>query len=630
MASLLKFYNLQASPFTFALLPFTFLVVLILAMGGPAAAAPTPADDRPATSAGGLRINRIVINGCRLIPRRTVRSILQQQKTPWYRLNPGRGAYDPFWAEDDRNRMELFYRSRGFYLARVSAPEVKLDRRRRGVTITYQVSEGKPTLVTRIEVIFEDGVYREQDRARVKALIALKAGRRFELAAYQQSAEAIAGYFQDWGFFRVRVTRGAEVDPAAGTALVSFRIVRGNRYKIREIKVAGVKRTDESVVYRAIDLETSKWYNRSEVIKNQRRVQKLPIYRVVRVVETADDENRKVDLTFKVEEGKPREVRVGVGYGSEEGVRVQGTWRHVNLFGGAREFSVSARWSELMEREEIRFAEPNVKQPGDFIQVVAVRQVDHELAYTHEAVGLSPTYHFILTDYLWAEVSYRIEQNLTSRIENALAIKAEDLAREGILSALTARLEWADVDNPINTRRGARASLVIEYGGGFLGGDFPYLKASGEARAYYPILPQLVIAARGKIGWAEPLGDLQTLPIFIRYFAGGSTSVRGFARNELGPLDPNGQPIGGSRLYEGNLELRFPLYRELGGVVFLDTGWVWPESQNWALSDLAYGAGFGFRYATPIGPLGLDVGFPLTDQSRYADFMIHFNVGQTF
>ena len=361
--------------FTFYLIPLLALILL----PGVAASAPTaPASPAVPTSSAGLRVNRIVVKGCRQIPRRTVLSILQQQKTPWYRWKPGKTAFDPFWAEDDRRRIELFYRSRGFYSVAVAAPLVEVDRRRKGVKITYSITEGPPTLVGIVEVIYEDGTYREKDRYEVKKLIKLKAGGRFELEAYQQSADAITHYFQDWGFFRVKVQRQADVDPGTRTAVVTYRVNRGPRYKIRSIKVLGTSMTAPRDVFRALDLKPETWYNRGEVIKNQRRVQKLTIYKTVRVVEDADDEARRVDLTVKVEEAKPREVRLGLGYGSEDGPRVQLGWRHSNFLGGARELNITTRWSAILESEEIKLVQPNAGRPGNFISLNVVRSVEHE------------------------------------------------------------------------------------------------------------------------------------------------------------------------------------------------------------------------------------------------------------
>jgi len=577
------------------------------------------------------RIKRIKVTGCEQIACRTVRSILRQKPTPWWKRDPGEEGFDEFWAEDDRNRIILFYRSKGYYEVEVGPVEVIEDRRGKSVVVVYHIEkEGDPVLVDRIRIVWEDGLHEDRDPARMRDLLHFKEGDPFELEAYQGSGREMSVYYQNQGFYRARVARRAVVDPAQKTAEVTYRITKGVRFSIRNIEVEGTELTDPNVVRRAMKLEEGDRCRRNRVIEDQRQIQRLPIYRTVQVIETVDEETRDIDLTIRVEEADPRQAKVGVGYGAEEEVRVMGLWRHVNLFGGARELTVSARWSMLLEREEVVFVQPNVHSPGDFARVSLERRLETEEAYTHEAWAFSPTYHFILTTYLWAELSYRIEWSRLSKVLDQLAVEEEDLARDGVLSAVSGRLEWADLNSPVNPTQGARAGLYAEVGGGLLYGDFSYYKLIGEARGYYPVFPPLVVAARAKLGYAAPYGDLDRLPLFLRFYTGGTGYVRGFGRYELGPKDAQGRPIGGVRLWEGSVELRFPIWEAIGGVLFMESGWVWTEDEDYDLEDLKHSAGFGIRYTTPIGPLALDLAFPLDQEPGPVQYQIHFNVGHSF
>lgn len=577
-----------------------------------------------------IRINKIKLSGCKEISCRVIRSILYEEKTPWYKFKLKEGGYDPFWAEEDRRRIELFYQSRGYYSVQVSKPETEMDEKGKGAVISYEIVEGPVVHVSKIDVIFDDGVDEEADPRKMRQLMGCEEGDTFELEAYQSAASAMDTYYKDEGFYHSKVSRHAVVDPETNTAEITYRIWHGPRYRIRSIGVVGCVLTEPSVVMKAVNIEERDWYSRKVIIENQRRVQRLPIYRSVRVIEKLDEADHRIDLVFSVEEGEPREVKVGVGYASEELFRVQAQWRHVNFLGGARELTVSARWSELLEKEGVSFLQPNLRRPGDFFIVAAERLVETEDAYTHEGISLSPTYHFTLTRYLWSEVSYRIEQNRIADVSNALEIAEKDLAREGLLSAVSWRLEWADMDDLINPRQGARASLFMEVGGGVFGGDFPYIKVVGEARGYYPVYGPVIGALKWKLGWAEPYNDLQSLPLFKRFYSGGTGSVRGFERYQLGPMDPKNNPIGGAKLWESSLEFRFPVWKELGGVVFVDSGGVWLEDENYDPADVVYSVGFGVRYNTAIGPIALDLGFPLSGNSDYPDVRLHFNIGNSF
>ena len=106
--------------------------------------------------------------------------------------------------------------------------------------------------------------------------------------------------------------------------------------------------------------------------------------------------------------------------------------------------------------------------------------------------------------------------------------------------------------------------------------------------------------------------------------------MRGYARRKLGPLNANGDPIGGLSLIEGSLELRRPIWGPLGGALFIDFGQVSTRSFDLPVNDLKFGSGFGLNYQTPVGPLALYLGFPWRPPRGEASWQIYFSVGAYF
>ena len=117
-------------------------------------------------------------------------------------------------------------------------------------------------------------------------------------------------------------------------------------------------------------------------------------------------------------------------------------------------------------------------------------------------------------------------------------------------------------------------------------------------------------------------------PIEERFYAGGSYSIRGWARADLGPKNRDGKPIGGKSRLETSLELRFPLYKRLSGVLFYDAGNVWQKTFFINTDNLGMAAGAGVRLRTPIGPVRIDAGAPLNRGKT--GVQIHFSVGHSF
>jgi outer membrane translocation and assembly module TamA len=160
--------------------------------------------------------------------------------------------------------------------------------------------------------------------------------------------------------------------------------------------------------------------------------------------------------------------------------------------------------------------------------------------------------------------------------------------------------------------------------------DASFVKLLLEARHYQPLWWEMILATRLQVGGIESYGSTETIPFNVRFFAGGPGSVRGFGLNRLGPLDAEGNPLGGNSLLVGSIELRFPVTGDLGGVVFLDAGNVFPGSFTYRLNDLRYAVGPGIRYNTPIGPIRVDFGVIVNRRPGDNFGRLDFSIGQAF
>ena len=221
------------------------------------------------------------------------------------------------------------------------------------------------------------------------------------------------------------------------------------------------------------------------------------------------------------------------------------------------------------------------------------------------------------------------------------------------LSAFSEALARDTRDDLLEPQRGTLMSADGTFAARVYGSQVGYTKTFLQGFYYHRLgRPRLVFAGGARLGLARPFtretqqigadGTIETvlitdLPASERFFAGGDTTIRGYALDSVGEretISPQGFPIGGNALVILNAELRTPVWRDVGAAFFIDGGNVFAHASDFNLGDLRGGVGFGLRYRSPIGPIRLDLGFKL-DRRVVAGRLeprtaIHFSIGQAF
>ena len=209
------------------------------------------------------------------------------------------------------------------------------------------------------------------------------------------------------------------------------------------------------------------------------------------------------------------------------------------------------------------------------------------------------------------------------------------------ITPLSSTLTRETRDEVLDASKGTFLSQAFAYSPSWLGSDRPYLKYYGQYFHYFPLTParpkpfshellrpRLVFATGARIGLAQGLGG--DVPTSERFYAGGSTTLRGFEQNAVGPIGVNNIPAGGNAVLVLNNELRTPLFGILDGVVFVDVGNVYPTIKDLSFTDLRQSAGIGIRLRTPWILLRSDYGFVLDPRAGESRSRFYFSIGQAF
>jgi outer membrane protein assembly factor BamA len=220
-----------------------------------------------------------------------------------------------------------------------------------------------------------------------------------------------------------------------------------------------------------------------------------------------------------------------------------------------------------------------------------------------------------------------------SKIDVEAKIPGEDPSVEdaGLLTILSLGWNREAVDSRIYPTRGTVSGIQIEWGLPGAISDNHFILGQGSMSSYVSLLGGVVLATKVGLGLGAPTGESTVLLPNKRLYAGGSTSMRGFERRRLGPVDDRGTPVGGEARLEGAMEIRFPILWRIKGALFVDSGQVWRRRQDISLKDLEIAVGPGIMVQTPVGPIRLDVGTRLTSKvPMQPKTVLHISIGHPF
>ena len=598
----------------------------LIALVRVAGAGATTVDDLPAGDV--YTVGAIRIEGNVGVSARTIRAAMFTKVPPWYKLWQAKHAFNPTFFRTDLERVRTLLRERGYYQAEL-AHDLEIDGAE--LTIVLRVEEGPAALVGAVVIEAVDVQLTEADERALRAEITFASGDVFEQAVYGDSRARLERFYSERGFAYVQVDKAALVDTRDSTAGVTYTITRGPPAVFGATEVRGTERVAERLVRREISYRAGDPFDPREIEHTQASVFGLHLFRSV-TVKPANLAKRSgvVDMAIEVVEGPARSVELGIGYGLEDELRGQARWQSYDFFGGGRQLGFRLKASSLVQAFESEFRQPYFLHPKQSFIVPLTQAREDEPAFTVARVRLAPRIERKLPGHFKAAFGYNVEYDDLSNVSRSTVVRLDEFEARGYVSSLTAFLERNTTLDLLDPRQGSVLTLSMEQAGGPWRGDYSFFRALLEAKKYVPVPGERVIAGRFRLGAGDGFGQSRDLPMFRRFFAGGSNSTRGYDRHLVGPLDEFRSPVGGRSLVEASIEFRTPIYKKISGVAFIDTGEVRLDPFSYTLGDLQYGIGAGLRYQTLIGPLGIDIGFPLEPPPGEPSWQIHFNIGQAF
>jgi outer membrane protein insertion porin family/translocation and assembly module TamA len=598
---------------------------------------------------GDIQISGLHFNGVEQVDKGALTSALQTKQGSWIPWSRKR-YFDRRAFEADLKRIEAFYRDRGFPDARVRSFDIQLNEAQDKVDVAVDIVEGEPIRVEAIEIRGFDVLSADQQRS-LQETLPLQPGRPLDRQLASASRERALNALRDDGYPYAEVTM-MEAEAGARQRRLTFEATPGVLARFGEIDIRGFASVSENVIRRQLTFKPGDRFTRRDLRDTQRKLYGLELFEFVNVepLEEPVLMNEDVPVRITVAEGKHQKVTTGVGYGTEEQARARVRWDHRNVFGGAQQAGVEAKWSSLDRGVRVDYREPFFLSSRLSLNFDGQAWQAKEPVYDSKQLGGRVILRYQPNQQSFWTVSFANERQESTIAPEALAdftIRDDLIAlgldpttggSRGTLSAVAFDISRNTTNSLLNATSGYVLNGHVEQAGRLLWGSYNFFAATAEARHFLTLRRRVTVANRFRIGSIVPTADDEAnVPFYRRFFLGGSSSIRGWGRFDVSPLS-EGFPIGGLSMLEGSAEVRVPLKGKFGAVAFFDVGNVWREARNFDLGDLRYAVGPGLRYQTPIGPARLDVGYQLNPiegllidgEPQKRRIRIHFSIGQAF
>jgi len=568
-------------------------------------------------------------------------------------------------------RLLLLYRQSGYMNAVI---DTLVRREGRDVYLKFRIYEGDPVRLARLDMMGVDSIL---DVRRLKRDLPLQEGDPFNRALFQASADTVVSRLKNLGYPYADILRNYDVDVAALRAVATLEALPGARMRVGQVLITGPEKVDTGTVRRMLSVRAGDWFRQDQLYLTQRDLYGLGMFRSVNVVladTTPPAGDSTVRVVVRVSEAPRHRIRAGAGYGSLDCFRVQSGWTAYDFLGGARSLDLTGQLSKLgvgvpansgfkqnvchplhddptsdtaNYNATLTLRQPAFLSPRHTASfaVFAERRSEFK-AYTRQAVGANLAVTFNARRDVPVTVGYGYSVGRTTAdpvvlCERFLLCNASDqafLLNTRPFGAITISGVRARVNSVLDPSAGSVMQVTLVHASRYVLSDTLYEFNRGELEVakYYPLSRRSAFAWRIRGGTILPqrlslLGQsTQFVPPDQRFYAGGPNSVRGYARNELGPRvyvtdsiivqgtdttlrNLHASPTGGNTVVTANLELRvptpiFPDRVRLG--LFVDVGQVWERGDTLtAVSGLRVTPGLGLRFITPLGPVRLDAAY---------------------
>ena len=574
----------------------------------------------------------------------------------------------------DAIRIERFYQRRGFNDVEVT---YRLDSKNKEwkKELVFIVAEKAPIRIDSVRIVTNASpkdsstIYNSDEFKRELNKLPFRKNKIYQPVLKSDVESEVAQILRNLGYAYATTQIEATVDTMAKKANILVETTPGPRARFDSILVEGETTLGEEYVVRETGIEKGAYFNDDAMREAQRELFGHHLFRFALVSIPEQREDSTLNVLLRVKERTLRSVQLTFGVGNYDRLneplqlnnfykllRTQASWSYRNVRGKGELFNASAKLSAFDMRLGASYLFPYVYNTKSNITVAPFVQRRIERSYSIDTGGIRNSFGYNYSEQVTGTFSYDYTLNQEFDVqedEEGNSVVSPDSILNYNISSFKFNV-YASNGSP----RGGNGFIIqpfLELSGLFNEASFSFQKAAIDIRGYRELTNSLVAAGRvsgGSIYYAKQ----DSLPADIRFYNGGSSEVRGWGRQELGPkeavFDTVGAftgyvPTGGKATFSFNIELRQEVNRFIKGLsiaAFLDGGQVWETIRTTSQRPIQYGVGGGLRYNSPIGPIRVDIAYKInpTDadlniyqgdksmSSGWNRWGLHFSIGQAF
>lgn len=576
-------------------------------------------------------ISKVSIRGGGKIDRAEIKSVISEIVPRGNFLRKTYPEFDRFEVERNMEYLRQFLAGSGYYRSSVGWRPVYEENGSK-VAIEVKIKLGRPVIVSEVKIDIKGGIMPEQ-AARIRDAIdgvPLKQGERFSVRRFKRAKGVVKNTLLEMGYASAEVDSKGEVRRRERRAKVVFTIEPGPPHVFGNIEIRVENEVLRNLVIENLSYRTGEPSSPSKILESKRRLITLGYFESVSITSEIDGEAAVVSTVVTPEQRKTITLQFGIGAGRVDKLRGRMKLINRNFLNLNRTLEISARASFASQGAAAVIQQTGFLGTNSNLALLFDIRRDDFPSYEADFLIFSP------------EIRKGFAHGLFSVHFNPVVLRSKIRSQAGdtnlarglqdiFLATVRGGFEITATDNPVDPSNGFTISADIEVSPAFLGSDEEYVKTVFESAGYFSPADGIVFAKKFQLGFLTPFGRTcrDDVPPFTRLFAGGNKSMRGFPFQELGPSGTQG-PVGGNSLITGAFETRFPIWRQFGGVVFLDYGNVFPKSFDYPLDDLRYAIGAGLRYRVAGIPVSFDFGYALNHDPRLRRYQFFLDVGHAF